>query len=156
MSTPPTLLMGYGTLYLFYMLYLYNDVFGRPFVNGSPYAIGPLSVCLSVLSVCNVGVLWPNSWMDQDETWHAGRPRPWPHCVRRGRSSPSPKGHSPPIFGPYLLRPSGCMDQDVTWYGASVSRRRREMYCGHARLYVCVSVSVCARPDAYTIARTRM
>jgi len=26
-------------------------------------------VCLSVLSVCNVGVLWPNSQMDQDETW---------------------------------------------------------------------------------------
>ena len=30
---------------------------------------------------------------------------------------PSPKGYSPPIFGPYLLRPNGCMDQDVTWYG---------------------------------------
>ena len=29
-----------------------------------------------------------------------------------------PKGHSPhPIFGPYLLRPNGCMDQDATWYG---------------------------------------
>ena len=22
------------------------------------------------------GVLWPNGWMDQDETWHAGRTRP--------------------------------------------------------------------------------
>jgi len=41
-----------------------------------------LSVCLSVLSVCNVSVLWPIGWMDRDETWHAGRPRPWPHCVR--------------------------------------------------------------------------
>jgi len=43
--------------------------------------VGPiLSVhCLSVLFVCNVGVLWPNGWTDQDETWHAGRPRPWPH-----------------------------------------------------------------------------
>jgi len=29
-------------------------------------------LCLSCLSVCNVGVLWPNGWMDQDETWHAG------------------------------------------------------------------------------------
>jgi len=46
--------------------------------------------CLSVLSVCNVG------WMDQDETWHAGRPRPWPHWVRWGPSSPSPKGAQPP------------------------------------------------------------
>jgi len=30
-----------------------------------------LTVCLSVLSVCNVGALWPNGWMDPDETWHA-------------------------------------------------------------------------------------
>ena len=37
---------------------------------------------------------------------------------------PSPKGHSPPIFGPYLLRPNGCMDQDVTWYGARPQPRR--------------------------------
>jgi len=74
--------------------------------------------CLSVhLSVCDVRALWPNGWTDQDETWHAGRPRPWPHCVRWGPSSPIPKGHSP-IYGPSLLRPNGCMDQDVTWYGA--------------------------------------
>ena len=39
-----------------------------------------------------------------------------------------------------------------------VSRRRRKMYCGHARLCVCLSVclSVCPRPHGYTIARTRM
>jgi len=70
--------------------------------NGSPYAIGPLSVCpvMSVLSVCNVRALWPNGWTDQDETWQAGRPQPWPHCVRWGPSSPPPKGHSPPNFRP--------------------------------------------------------
>jgi len=34
-----------------------------------------LDLCLSCLSVCNVGVFWPNGWMDQDETWHGGRPR---------------------------------------------------------------------------------
>ena len=57
-----------------------------------------------------------NGWTDQDETWHAGRPRPCPHCVRLGPSFPPQKGHSPyPIFGPYMLRPNGCMDQDVTW-----------------------------------------
>jgi len=28
--------------------------------------------CLSCPSVCNVRVLWPNGWTDQDETWHAG------------------------------------------------------------------------------------
>jgi len=70
-------------------------------------------VCMSCLSVCDVGVLWPNRWTDQDETWHAGRPRPWPHRVRWGPTSPSPGGPQPPIFGPYLLLPNGCMDQDV-------------------------------------------
>ena len=57
-----------------------------------------LSVCLSaltVLSVCDDGVLWPNGWMDQDEAWHAGRPRPQPHCVRWGPSSPSLNGTAP-------------------------------------------------------------
>ena len=37
-----------------------------------------------------------------------------------------------------------------------VSRRPREMYCGHARLCVCVCMSVCPRPHAHTIARTQM
>jgi len=46
---------------------------------------------LSVCPVCNVGVLWPNGLTDQDETSHAGRPWPWPHCVRWGPSSPPPK-----------------------------------------------------------------
>jgi len=34
--------------------------------------------CLSVCSspVCNVGILWPNGWTDQDETWRADRSRP--------------------------------------------------------------------------------
>ena len=33
--------------------------------------------------------------MDQNETWHAGRPQLWPYCVRWGPSSPLPKEHSP-------------------------------------------------------------
>jgi len=40
-------------------------------------------VCLSCLSLCDVGVLWPNGCVDQDESWQAGIPQPWPHCVRR-------------------------------------------------------------------------
>jgi len=31
--------------------------------------------------------------MDQGETWHAGSPRSWPHCVRWEPSSPPLKGH---------------------------------------------------------------
>ena len=37
--------------------------------------------------------------MDQDETWHGGRPRPSPNCVKWEPSSLPPKEHSPPIFG---------------------------------------------------------
>jgi len=48
------------------------------------------------------------------------------HIVLDGDpASPPPKGHSPhPIFGPYLLRLNGCMDQDATWYGARPQLRR--------------------------------
>jgi len=35
--------------------------------------------------------------MDQDETWHGGRPRSWPHCVRWKSSSPSSKGAQSPV-----------------------------------------------------------
>ena len=90
-------------------------VFGRPFVKR--FALCYRTVVLPVLSVCNVGVLWPNGRTDQDETWHAGRPRPWSHCVRWGPSSPPSKMHSPPIFGPCLLWPKGWMEQDTTWCG---------------------------------------
>jgi len=53
-------------------------------------------VCLSC-AVCD-GVLWPNGWTDQDETWHAGRPRPWPHCVRWDAAPPPPKEGGAPKF----------------------------------------------------------
>jgi len=36
----------------------------------------------------------------------------------------SKKGAEPPIFGPFLLRPNGCMDQDATWYGGRPRPRR--------------------------------
>ena len=49
-----------------------------------------LSVCLSV---CDVGVLWPNGFMDKDETWHASRPRPRLYYVRWGHSCS--KSHKP-------------------------------------------------------------
>jgi len=56
-----------------------------------------LSVCLSVLSVCNGRALRPNGcWTVQDETWRAGRPRPWPHCVRCGPSYPRKRAHPLP------------------------------------------------------------
>ena len=68
--------------------------------------------CLSCLSVCNVGVLWPNGWMDQDETWPGGRLGPG-HMVLDGDPAPHKKGAqppAPPIFGPCLLSPYGWMN----------------------------------------------
>ena len=74
-----------------------------------------LSVCLSC-PVCDVRALWPNGWADQDETWHAGRPRPWPHCVRWGHSSLPLKGHSPhPQFSAHI-----CCGQMAAWIKMSL------------------------------------
>jgi len=71
-------------------------LFGRPFVKRFALCY-QTAVCLSILScmyVCNVRILWPYGWRDQDETWRARRPRSWPHCVRWGPAHPL-KGHSP-------------------------------------------------------------
>ena len=46
---------------------------------------------MSVLSLCDVGLLWPNGWTDQDETWRAGLQvglGPRPHCVGWGPRPP--------------------------------------------------------------------
>jgi len=38
-----------------------------------------------------------------------------------GTQPPTPKRAEPhPIFGPRLLWPNGCMDQDATWYGVGL------------------------------------
>jgi len=69
---------------------------GRPFAKR--FALCYRTVVCPVLSVCDVGVLWPNGWMDQDETWHDGRPRPRAHCV----SYPQ-KGGIHPNFRPMSI-----------------------------------------------------
>jgi len=61
---------------------------GDHLLNGSPYAIGPLSCLFERWRTV------ANGWMDQDETCRGGRPRLRPHCVRWG-PSPIPKGDSP-------------------------------------------------------------
>ena len=83
-----------------------RTVFRRPFVKR--FALCYRSVVC--LSVCDVRALWPNGWTDQDETWHAGRPRPWPHCVRWGPRSPSQKGGGAPKFSAHVY-----CDQTARW-----------------------------------------
>jgi len=55
-----------------------------------------------------------------------------PHCAGWGPSSPSPaiEWAQPPIFGPCLLRPNGCMNQDATWYDDSLRPAQRCVRCG--------------------------
>jgi len=78
----------------------------RPFVKRFASAIRPLSV----LSVCDVGVLWPNAWMDQDETWHGVRLHHRRHCVRWGPLPPPKKRHSIPQFSAHV-----CCGQTAGW-----------------------------------------
>ena len=48
--------------------------------------------------------------------------------VLDGDPAHTPKGAEPhPIFGPRLLRPNGCMDQDATWYAGSPHVGLREI-----------------------------
>jgi len=58
--------------------------------------------------------------MDQDETWHRGRPRARTHCVRWEPSS----------LPPCLLWSNGWLDQDATWYGGRPRPRRHYVRCG--------------------------
>jgi len=103
-------------------------VFGRQFVKR--FALCHRSVVLSVRSVClsvtfvhcgqTVGRI--KMKLGMQVRFGLG------HIVLdgdpAGPSSPPQRGTAPPIFGPYLLRPNGCMDQDVTWYGARPRPRR--------------------------------
>jgi len=113
---------------LFHRLLTASAFLGDHLRNSSPCAIEPLSVRLS----CNVGVLWPNGWMDQGATLYGGRPQLRPHYVRWGLGIQlPPKGaqHPPPIFGPYLLWPNVWMDEDATWYGGKPRPRRHCAKC---------------------------
>jgi len=72
------------------------------------------TVVLYVLSVCDVGVLWSNGWMDQGATWYRSRPQPRPHCVRWGPSSLQKGAQQPhPPFCPCLLWPNGYPSQQL-------------------------------------------
>jgi len=96
------------------------------------YATRLLSVCLSVLSVCDVGALWPNGCMDQDETWHAGRPHLWPDCIRWRLRSHSPKGAQPPNFRPISVV---AKLMDATWYGGRPQLKRHWVRWGPSSPY---------------------
>jgi len=55
-----------------------------------------------VCPVCNVGVLWPNGWMDQDATWYGGIGLGLGRIMLDGDlASPTERGTAAPLlFGP--------------------------------------------------------
>jgi len=70
----------------------------------------PILSCPVCLSVWLQRLLWPNGCMDQDETWHGGRPRPRPQCVTRGPSSPKKGAQPRPQFPAHV-----CCGQTAGW-----------------------------------------
>ena len=94
-------------------------MFGRPFVKR--FALCYRTVVLSCLSVClfvtfvHCGQTVGRIKMKLGTQVGLG---PGHIVLDRDPAPPPPMGHSPPIFGPYLLPPNGCMARHVTWYGA--------------------------------------
>ena len=63
-------------------------------LDGVPAALPKKGAQPPVFGPC---LLWPNGWMDEDVTWYGSRPRPRPHCVRRGPSFPRERGTAKPV-----------------------------------------------------------
>jgi len=79
--------------------YCHCSVFGQPFVKR--FTLCYQTVVCHVCPVCDVGVLWPNGWMDEDATWYGGRPRP--RRLLDGDPAPPPqKGGRGPQFSPHV------------------------------------------------------
>ena len=91
------------------------------------YAIGTLSVCLSVTLVyCGQTVGWIKMKLGMDVGLG-----PAHTVLEEDPAPPPPKGAQPPNFGrrnfgPCLLRPNCWLDQDATWYGG---RPRPRPHC---------------------------
>ena len=87
------------------------SVSGQPFVKRFALCYRSVvclscPVCLSICPVCDVRALWPNGWTDQDKTWQAGRPRPWPpgHIVLDGDPATPPQRGTAPQFSAHICR----------------------------------------------------
>ena len=91
-------------------------IFGRLYVKRFALCyrtvVCPVCLVCPVLSVTGVGVLWPNGWMDGNETCHGGRPRPRPHCALWGPSyhRQEKRGTALPQFSAHV-----CCGQTAGW-----------------------------------------
>jgi len=78
--------------------------------------------CLSCLSVTLVYCGQTVGWIKMQLGMQVGL-SPGHIALDMETQLPLPKGAQPPIFGQYLLRLNGCMDQDATWYGGMSQHR---------------------------------
>jgi len=103
-----------------YFCRLKMTLFGRPFVKRFALCYQTV-VCLSVTFV-HCGQTVGRIKMKLGMLVGLGKG----HILLDGDPArPARKGHSPhPIFGPYLLWPNGCMDQDASLYRASPQPRQ--------------------------------
>ena len=101
------------------------SVFGRPFVKrfAQCYRTVVLSV-LSVLSCLSVTLVYCGQTVGRIEMKLGTQIGLGPgHIVLDWDPAPLPQRRAKhPIFGPYLLRPNGCRDQDATWYGGRTTQ----------------------------------
>jgi len=97
-------------------------VFGRPFIKR--FALCYRSVVCPVLSCLSATLVYCGQTVGRIKMKLGTQVDLCPgHIVLGGDPAPPPKGIAP-IFGPYLWRPNGCMDQDATRHGARPRPRR--------------------------------
>ena len=70
--------------------------------NDTSYAMVLLSLLFVCLYVCNVGVLCPNWWMDQNATWYGGRLGPGDIVLDRDPAPPQKEAQQPPHFSAHV------------------------------------------------------
>ena len=112
-----------------------RTVFGRLFAKRFALCYRTVVLQLSVLAVLSVTLVYCGQTVGRIK-------RKLSMQVRLGLATfcymgtqiPSPNVHTPPIFGPYLLRPNGCMDQDATWYAGRPLSNFRPIYIVAKRL----------------------
>jgi len=92
------------TTYNVYKSATRHNFFG-PFVKR--FALCYRTVVLSVSPVCDVVVLWPNSWMDYNATWYGGSLGPGDIVLNGDSGLLSKRGTAAPTFRPYLLWRNG-------------------------------------------------
>ena len=93
-------------------------IFGRPFVKRFTLCCRSV-VCLSVTLVhCGQTVGRTKMKLGMRVGLGPG------HIVLGGDPAPLPKGAQTPQFSVHKLQSNGCVDQDVTWYGARPQPRQ--------------------------------